>query len=211
MTQADDYKTIRERWFKWNIHKEGEDRGSLGNKYSYNGPIFYSDNYAAQRLLLNKHDTWVLMCRYHTAVIPDWAKHVAVAITVPDIACFSIYPGDWYDEAESIHGRQKFIMLSRVNQLIEDAEAKTNKQYAENHREGDSVLKELDKYYTNWASYDDTFDLGWGRLPAHYREKVERLIKTKIAVWNDPAAVVRRQRQAARKAAKEALGLNAND
>lgn len=207
MSMSKDFTALRQQWFNWVLNGKGKEKHAVG-KYSYDGAVFYADGTASQRLLKSKHGEWVLLCRYYATQMPDWAKTHVSTIVVPDIAVFSVYPGDWYDDAEAIHDRQKFIMLSRINALIEEVEAMHAKELEVEYRVK-NVRDNLNKFYNNWNEYDHLFHLKWGHLPAHYMDKVETIIRTKIAAWRDPTAVMKRERAAARKAAKEALGLNA--
>ena len=213
MSQDKDHLALREQWFAWNLDGKGKEKHSIG-KYRYDGPILYCDEHPSQRLIprhpagLRSKD-FALMVRNYGSRIPAWATNRVVAIHVPDIACFSSYDGDRYDDAGQIHDRSKYIMLLRTIKHVEGVKAYTGKALAENSYLTKSIRETLDKYYRNWADYRSVFGLDWTALPEFYRQQMESTIKSKIDAWQDPAAVTKRARQAARKAAKEALGLNA--
>ena len=77
--------------------------------------------------------------------------------------------------------------------------------------ESEYVRKELRKtlntYYQNWLDYDAALALDWGPLSSHYKDQLDRTITSKIDAWNDPSAVTKRTRAAARKQARIAMGL----
>lgn len=205
MTQANDWKALKNYWFRWMLDGKGREKHAIG-KYRYDGPILYMDGTPSQRLTKSKRSLWVLMCRYGGNDRPDWAKDKCATVVVPDIACFSQYSGDWYDDDEDVHGRQKYIMLMRINALLEEVGGCTGK-HLESKYVTDGYERTLTRYYNEWDAYDFQFLLGWGSLPEHYEEKMRVIIKAKIDHWRDPVAVMKRERAMARKSAKKALGL----
>ena len=205
MTQAQDFQNVRQRWFAYNLNRTGTEKYQAG-KFRYDGPIFYIEASPSQRLMQSKRGIWVAMCRYGHGIVPTWAKDKVATVVVPDIAVFSTYSGDWYDDPDDIHNRMKYIMLMRINALLDDLDSTMAKQF-EHPSHSVSYSTTLDRHYQQWADYDHQFLLGWGTLPQSFKDRLQAIVHKKQAQWRDPAAVAKRERQAARKSAKKALGL----
>ncbi len=205
MTHAQDWQAARFGWFKWNLNRTGKERHSIG-KLSWDGPVFYIDGTPSQRLVKGPRGH-VLLCRYGAGEIPmAFTNDITASVIVPDIAVFSVYSGDWYDEPEEIHARVKYISLMRVNNLVEDYRGCISKQFEGKHFT-DSYERTMKMHYKHWDDYDSAFRLGWGSLPNHYFSQLMAIKEQKLTEWRDPANVKKRERAAARKAAKSALGL----
>ena len=118
---------------------------------------------------------------------PDWAKEKSPVVTVPDIACFSTYDGDRYDEDEDVHDRVKYIMLLRVNVLLEEWRRLHAKQFETRHVT-DSFERTMARHYRSGRQYDHQFLLGWGALTDSLRQPAARDHRVRSATqWRDPS------------------------
>jgi len=205
MTEQTDQIALKKLWFDHNMFGDGKEKHQIG-KFRYDQSVFYIETTPSQRLLPAANGKWALLCRYGGAMVPEGRGERTAVVIVPDIAVFSTYSGDWYDDPDEIHARQKYIMLMRTNMLLEECDRCIAKQF-ESASFVNSYQGTMRSYYNQWQSYDNVFQLGWGALSQHYQNQLTQIIANKKLQWNDPRAVTKRERAMARKKAKEALGL----
>lgn len=210
MSDAKDLTNIREAFFRWNLLGKGSETGSAG-KCSYHGSVLYHTAVPSQRLVKSTTGRHVLVARYLHPSIPEWARTQTDFVVVPDIGVFSRFPGDWLEEPSEIHGRVKYILLLEAEDHIRQTSSINGKLLLQgNGYRGTSKserISKMSRVYDQWLRYDTAFKLGWGPMPSFYMTKLRDLIDGKVQKYTDPEAILRRERTAARKQAKQALGV----
>lgn len=203
----------RAAFITWNLLGKGKESRVLGN-YRYYNSVMYYQNMPSQRFVQAKDGRKHLLVRYMTSAMPDWAADKgSVSLGVPDIAVFSQFPGDWLDDPDEIHGRVKYMMLLIAEDVVNQARGLSGEYICKPgrsfRRDTKSTMEtRINCQAKNWRSYSDAFRLGWPRFPGLYLNQLTEIVDEKIKAYNDPASVAKRERAAARKAAKKALGVD---
>lgn len=202
---------VREAWLRWNLNFEGvaEDlTGKVTGSIWYRENVVYTGQTPAMRFVKRGRRKPVVLVKHIGMYAPEDLKKQVVIEHCEEIGVFSRHAGDQLDDTE-LHARVRFIMLMETREYAYETPPKyTGKWLEENKYQADNVAKDLDAYYARYTRYNEIFDLNWPPLPEMYRDHLKAEIAQKLAQYNTPEMVTRRERVKARKLAKQALGLD---
>lgn len=202
---------------EWNRFGRGTSASELSAGEWYRGPVYYIGDNPASRYVTGPKGKKVELVRAgaNTGSTPQEYRQKLLRLSVMDIGVFSRYHEDWVSE-EDLHDRLRFLYLARIQEFcdrytlaLEGRKLVEEEQNKHTYNPTEKRLRdELKKYYADYNSYSKHFDLNWKEPPTIYKEKFEQIIADKKRAWLDPFAVARRERQAARREAAKALGLD---
>jgi hypothetical protein len=209
------------RWLKWNARGEGKDRSSSlgGQRYRYIGPILYSHDWPVARLVKDPDGNVVCLTKSGAkAKNPPkeagWTvpPRLVLTITVTDVGAFSKFEADVLDD-DKLHERMKWLCHLEAQTLIDTALEMSTTTLAAKPKyrssAGGVLLDRELKLQQVYAAYTKAFRLKWPAWPPHYRSDLSTAIQKRREEYNDPAAVEKRERAAAKKAARKAFDIDA--
>lgn len=205
-------RIIPNEFLAFTLEGKGKETGSDAH-FWYRGDILYYDNTPSWRVVegnpqLKKKVLLVKHVGFHRKA-DDPVLKLMTPCPVPDIGVFSKYPNDWMPEGPMLNDRVRFIMLSQVRHLVYEELPKVSGDQLE-RREHKSMLKQIERFYSEYDLYNKLVGCGWAPMPSIYREQFDDEVKRRIDAYNDPAKVKQRERSKARKIAMEALGAGDN-
>ena len=204
------------RWVRFNVRGEGLRKSTPHAKHGYIGPIYYSNGWPIARLVMLPDGNYACLNKHyvHPANPVAWANdggpHVALNLTVPDIAAFSSYDGDWLPDTQ-LHERMRNLWM-----MIESAQVERAKEMVftslvtDSHNSGmQNVLRSaLANATKEYEKYGDAFQLNWPDFPYVYKRELEDVISNRKRSYFSDVEVKKRERKLARAGAKKALGLD---
>jgi hypothetical protein len=206
-----------DRWLAFNIRGDGLHKSSRHSKYSYNGPIYYSHGWPIARLVKLPNGNWACLNKHH--VYPQNPKHwvdyggpkLGTNLSVPDVAVFSAYEGDWLDDA-GLHERLRDLWPKIAAHQVDEARETAfptlvSPDYTDHGRQ--TQLAEMIATVTNeYTLYNAAFRLRWPKFPTVFADELKTIIGDRKRHYYSKTEVDKRERAAARAGAKKALGLD---
>lgn len=208
---------VMNRWLEFNIRGIGIHKSTRNAKYSYNGPIYYSNGWPIARLAKLPDGNWACLHKHyvHPSNIIGWTvdggPRLAVNLSVPDIAAFSSYEGDWLDDAgmqERLHSLWKRIAAYQVDLAREVAFPTLVSPGSSSGGLQASLIGNVSDAASEYEAYSKAFKLGWPRFPTVYMTSLRQVIEDRKRHYYSKAEIDKRERAAARAGAKKALGLD---
>lgn len=204
---------IKARWLRWNLLGEGKDRSPFENaKYAYRGVVLYAHDWPVGRFVRLKNGNGVVLYMpggYATMpklLLGPSPYKLVDCVSVDSIGVFSKYDGDMIDDA-ALHERLRWLFGAKAALLVEQAQILPVAQLVDRSRAmvltGD-MISTVDRY----RRYAGLFELKWPEFPPTYLKSLTQIIERRSVKYNDSIEVAKRERKAARKEAKQALGLD---
>lgn len=208
---------IKTRWVSHVIRGIGKPRSDSQERYSYRGPVLYAMEWPVARLVKTGGKDWVCVTKTGVQAYapPDWVEEP----TLPTLKCnvttsccgvFSPFEGDMCSD-EELHGRIKFLSMKEAESIVEKAEVWPIDKILEKSTWRGTGKEQLNRDMLTVAKryhqYSDAFNLGWPDFPPHYVAMLDRALERRSKEYHNPKAAAQRERNAARKAAKKALGI----
>jgi hypothetical protein len=204
------YHELIARYVQWNLNGSGQDRGRYSD-WSYRESRFFNQHYPIARIVSLPSGEKVRLVRsgqgnsWHGGKLTVDGKQFHTYY-VPDVGVFSLYEGDWLPE-DKMHQRTGYIMLQQVRCYAETQLERLNGKKLQERGCADRTQRGLTLLYERFDKYSALFELGWDPLPGMYATELAEQMDRMLAAYNDPKAVIKRQRAAARTLAKKTLGL----
>jgi len=174
--------------------------GKINDRYFINDIMYTGRHMPFIRLVRSPSGQVVELFEYRDAVSSRLGTFF-----LPDIGVRSRHEGDRLS-LEELHMRLKYLLLMDASAF--PVEATENRPAFALKDARKSLISKLNEHYARWEKYSNTFGLGWGPLPELYKMRLNDILESKIRRWDDPAAVEARERTAARRQAKKAMGLD---
>jgi hypothetical protein len=208
---------ITTRWLRYVLRGEGKSRSDANERFMYRGPVLYSHEWPAARLVKGpgKNDWY---CVAKVGVRPhnpkEWTTGPQLVATLHGMDCvgvFSKYEGDMNTDGQ-LHERTRFLAHCAAQLYIEQAQTwpadKLLLKGAWSSTGSDALKVNLDGVFKRYDMYRTAFQLDWPDFPNRYLEEFREAIDARATDYYDPKAVAQRERQLARRDAKHALGLD---
>jgi hypothetical protein len=210
-------RTINERWLHFVVRGEGLRKSATNARYSYVGPIYYSNGYPVARLMMMPGGDYACLNKWH--IHPqqpfgwkdDGGAQKTLDLRVPCVGAFSSYDGDWLTDAQ-LHERLRNLWL-----IIADAQVTSAKETqfpllvrdpgSSSGRQA-NLRRMLKDARLEYEKYGAAFQLGWPSFPTIYEAEFESVIVDRARAYYSDVEVKRRERKLARAGAKLALGLD---
>ena len=209
MTSRVDVET---QYITWNFAGAGGDRLTGGNWRFNRRNLYYQDG-PYKRVVIDTKGLPIQLVRennYESIKEQPTEKMSRAGIRyrswlVPTIGILSRFDGDELSLAE-LHERQKFLMISEVRALIPERVNNTTAADLDKIA-GGQIIARAEKMYARYFNYGLIFGTKWGEMPRMYKQEIRDVIRQKVERYHDPKAVAQRERNHARKIAKQAFGL----
>lgn len=205
-------KEVMQRWLIYNARGKGK-QAFNGGRYSYHGQILYSHYWPVARLIRGaSKDYYVCLTKsgVHPEQIGGTGPQLGQIINVTCIGAFSKFPADVISESEQ-HERFKWLSHLEAQDLIEKAQETPAGQLvikSEHQGEvGKRMAVRVAMVTTVYHNYRKAFGLDWPDFPL-YERTIMDIIHTKREEYDDPKAVEKRLRAAARREGKKAFDEN---
>jgi hypothetical protein len=207
------------RWVRFNVRGEGLRKSSTHAKHAYTGPIYYSNGWPIARLVMLPGGNYACLNKHyvHPANPTDWASdggpHVVLNLSVPDVATFSSYDGDWLPDAQ-LHERLRNLWAMIASAQVERAKEMAFTQLVTGDSSSStqgmqSVLRAMLASVTKeYEKYNAAFQLGWRSFPTIFKAELEATIENRKRIYFSKKETEKRERIAARAGAKKAFGLD---
>jgi len=207
------------RWVAFNVRGEGLRKSSRNSKFSYAGPIYYSNGWPIARLVMLPDGNYACLNKHHVhPKNPPWwpldsKPWKKLDLSVPDVGAFSSYDGDWLTDTQ-LHERLRNLWMLIASHQVEHAKEMAfpklvntddNTGISGMQRTLRSLLDNVEKEYTHYGA---AFQLGWRSFPTTYRAELEQVITDRKRFYFSDNEMRKRERAAARAGAKKALGLD---
>lgn len=196
-----------ELWVERTI--KGEDGERKNGTHWCRDDIYFYQKTAACRLFPRPFhdDEWVMLRRWTIGNIPERFRKIVKPMHVVDLGVMSHYETDFIT-LDNLHPREMWLFIMQIEELADKIVPNVSGEDLQNKRHQQDFRKQMDQLYADYRAYSDLFGLGWSTLPEGWRERMEKTIVEKAAAWNDPKAVAKRQRTAAKRQAIKVLGLD---
>lgn len=204
---------IIKRWVLHVLHDKGKDRSDALDRYAYRGVLLYSNDWPVARLVHAKGRRWVCLTRTGAAAPTSsgvvGVPYVGNLVHVPCVGAFSQYEGDMLPD-DKLHDRLSWLWHAEAQGIIEKAQTwPMVKLLSTGWRQGNKTLqRDMSNVYGRYHAYRDAFDLDWPDFPGRYENALGNALALRSNEYNAPKAVEKRERAAARKEAKQALGMD---
>lgn len=214
---------INFRWCRWNFEGRGKVHGGgPRDNHWYHDSVRYYGNHPSQRWVRapNRGNMPVLLFKSLSPACNDTtigSKHTGFKtqagyahrhdqVEVQDLGVFSRFPGDML-AGDQLHERSRFIMLSCISQFVMEEVPAMTADMLDTAMEV-KLRAKLGIWADRYDIYSRLFALDWPGVPSMYFDKFEDTVSGKQRGYNDPEAVRRRERAAARRLAVKALELD---
>jgi hypothetical protein len=208
-------KKLLRRWLGFNIRGEGSRKSTRNAKNYYIGPVFYTHGWPIARLAELPDGNFACLNKHHVNPKnpPEWgtAPKLTKNLTVPDVAAFSAYDGDWFVDVQ-MHERLRGLWLKIAAYQVEHAREMAFPTLVNlgvrTSGEQLTLRAAVEAAMDEYTAYRAAFKLlGWPPFPTVYATELNQVIKDRTRAYFSPEEIAKRDRIAARAGAKKALGL----
>lgn len=200
---------VEQAFLRYAAKGEGKSYSTrTGQKIWYNGSVLFFGTTPWKRYL--KQHGLVLILGDGTGKPWNVSNKAGISLRAMYSPCLGVLSPvrDDVMPLPEFHAHMKKVIFGQMYEYVYETMLDFDGDKYANEATARRISHEVDRHYNLHASWSAEFKLGWDPLPEMHRNHAREYIEGRARLYLDPDEVRKRQRNAARRQMKKALGLS---